>query len=449
MPQTLSETTIEQLAARHKEPAWLTQWRTAAWQRHAQLPWPSPSDEIWRRTDMSVFDPSRPSAIGLEASLTQGVKVSDRQLADLLHPAEGEAFSARLDGTWLAQQLPPGVAILELARAAQERAEVVRAILDADGLTPQEQKLTSLNAAFHHDALLIQIPAGFQHAQPLRLVRLLSVAPQVALFPLTLVVVGEGSRVSLVEEDVGLSLVPLEASPDAAGGGTTEHTINGRIELILEPHATVRYCRIQRWAAGAHEFLLQRATLREGAQLDMVNINIGGRVSKTHVIAQLLGAQAMSRVYGFVFGHDRQHVDFHSLQDHQAPRTMSDLLYKAALTDASRMIYTGLIRIAKTAKQTDAYQANHNLLLSQQAKAETIPMLEILADDVRCKHGATIGPVDEEQLFYLMSRGIPRTLAERILVRGFVEPVIRQVPGEALQQRLLEELEGSLLPTPS
>lgn len=388
---------------------------------------------------MSVFDPSRPSALGPEASLAQGVQVSDRQLTDLLHPAGGEALVARLDGTWLSQQLPPGVAILELARAAQERAEIIRPILEADGLTPEEQKLTSLNAAFHHDALLIQIPAGFQHARPLRLVRLLSVAPQTALFPLTLVVVGEGSRVSLVEEDVGLAA----GSPDVA------HTINGRIELILEPHATVRYCRIQRWAARAHEFLLQRATLREGAQLDMVNINIGGRVSKTHVIAQLLGAQAASRVYGFVFGHDQQHVDFHSLQDHQAPRTMSDLLYKAALTDASRMIYTGLIRIAKAAKQTDAYQANHNLLLSQQAKAETVPMLEILADDVRCKHGATIGPVDEEQLFYLMSRGIPRTLAERILVRGFVEPVIQQVPGEALQQRLLEELEGSLQPTTS
>ncbi len=316
-------------------------------------------------------------------------------------------------------------------------------------MTPQEQKLTSLNAAFHHDALLIQIPAGFQHAQPLRLVRLLSVTPEVALFPLTLVVVGEGSRVSLVEEDVGLTVDSPASGASPEERGNAAHTINGRIELILEPHATVRYCRIQRWAAGAQEFLLQRATLREGAQLDMVNVNIGGRVSKTHVIAQLLGAQAMSRVYGFVFGHGRQHVDFHSLQDHQAPRTMSDLLYKAALTDASRMIYTGLIRIAKAAKQTDAYQANHNLLLSQQAKAETIPMLEILADDVQCKHGATIGPVDEEQLFYLMSRGIPRTLAERILVRGFVEPIIRQVPGEALQQRLLEELEGSLLPTPS
>jgi Fe-S cluster assembly protein SufD len=337
----------------------------------------------------------------------------------------------------VSQDAPPGVVVSDLATAARTHADVVRPLLEADGLTPQEQKFTSLNTAFHHDGVFVRIPSGWTGSEPIRLVRLLSVSPQAALFPLTVIVVGEGSTVSLIHEDVGVGPAAAVDSP---------HTINGRIELVLEPNASVRYCRIQRWDAGAHEFLLQRATLQEGAQLDMVNINIGGRVTKSHVIAKLLGPRAASRVYGFVSGHGRQHVDFHSLQDHQAPRTFSDLLYKAALTDASRMIYTGLIRIAKPAKQTDAYQANHNLLLSQRARAETIPMLEILADDVRCKHGATIGPVDEEQLFYLMTRGIPRALAERVLVMGFVEPIIQQVPGEALQQRLREELEGSLEP---
>jgi len=240
--------------------------------------------------------------------------------------------------------------------------------------------------------------------------------------------------VTLIQEDRSV----------AVGGSDAAHVINGRIELLVEPDAAVRYCRVQRWDPAAHEFALQRATLREGAQLSMVNIHVGGRVSKTHVIAKLLGKGATSRVFGFLFGHGAQHLDYHSLQDHQAPQTMSDLLYKAALKDRSRMIYTGLIRIAKQAKQTDAFQANHNLLLSGESKAETIPMLEILADDVRCKHGATIGPVDEEQLFYLTSRGIPQRLAERLLVMGFVEPVLEQVPCEALRDQLREELEGSL-----
>ncbi len=204
--------------------------------------------------------------------------------------------------------------------------------------------------------------------------------------------------------------------------------------------------RVQRWGAHAREFILQRATVKEGAQLTMVNLTMGAALSKAHVITRLVGPQSTSHVFGFVFGHGQQHVDQHTLQDHQAPHTMSDLLYKAALKDHSRMIYTGLIRIAKQAKQTDAYQANHNLLLSQHARAETIPMLEILADDVRCKHGATIGPIDEEQAFYLMTRGVPLELAERLIAMGFVEPIIQQVPFAPLQERLRQELESGLQP---
>ena len=156
------------------------------------------------------------------------------------------------------------------------------------------------------------------------------------------------------------------------------------------------------------------------------------------------GEGGWANLYGFVFGHDGQHVDQHTLQDHQAPHTTSDLQYRAALQDASRMVYTGLIRIAKSAAQTNAYQANHNLLLSRTARAETIPMLEILADDVQCKHGASIGPIDDEQTFYLTSRGIPRETAQRLLAMGFIEPIIREIPFEPLQERLRAEIEGNL-----
>ncbi|MBI3021538.1 MAG: SufD family Fe-S cluster assembly protein, partial [Candidatus Omnitrophica bacterium] len=139
----------------------------------------------------------------------------------------------------------------------------------------------------------------------------------------------------------------------------------------------------------------------------------------------------------------------HTLQDHQAPHTESDLQFRAALQDESRMVYTGLIRIAKEAQQTHAYQANHNLMLSNSAKAETIPMLEILADDVQCKHGASIGPIDEEQTFYLMSRGVPREIAQRLLVMGFIEPIVQHIPFEPLQEQLRREIEGGLNPVKS
>ena len=176
----------------------------------------------------------------------------------------------------------------------------------------------------------------------------------------------------------------------------------------------------------------------------MVNVNLGAALSKAHVITKLAGEGASTHLYGFVFGHGAQHIDQHTLQDHQAPHTESDLQFKAALQDQSRMIYTGLIRIAKAAKQTNAYQSNHNLLLSRTAKAETIPMLEILADDVQCKHGASIGPIDDEQTFYLKSRGIPHEAAQRLIVMGFIEPIIQQIPFEPLQNQLRQEIEGSL-----
>src|SRR5262249_50021354 len=153
---------------------------------------------------------------------------------------------------------------------------------------------------------------------------------------------------------------------------------------------------------------------------------------------------ASSRLSGFVFGQGDQHVDQHTLQDHRAPHTTSDLTFRAALQDRSRMVYTGLIRIAKAAKQTQAYQSNHNLVLSSGAKAETVRMREILADDVQCKHGASVGPIDDEQAFYLMSRGIARAAAERLIVMGFIEPIIQDVPFAPLQEQLRQELEGSL-----
>ncbi len=430
-----NQQTVEQLSRRLRDPAWLSQLRAAAWTAQESLPWPDASDEIWRRTDRALLDPSQGFSIDGAEELLQSVKVNDEQLRHLTQPLADEHLIVRADGAWVSRQVPPGVTVDDIARSSGPQAAWIRQIIEADGLNPGERKLSNLNTAFHHDAIFLDLPEGFTGQVPIRLIRALSAVPRSAVFPLTVIRVGRGSTVTLIEEDLGLP-----------GGGPAggPHLINGRVELVIEPEATAQYCRIQRWDATAHEFFLQRATLAEAAQLTMVNINLGALVSKTHVIAKLLGRHSTSRVFGFVFGRGQQHIDFHSLQDHQAPQTMSDLLYKAALKDSGRMIYTGLIRIAKSAKQTDAYQANNNLLLSRQAKAETIPMLEILADDVRCKHGATVGPVDEEQLFYLMTRGLPRELAERLLVMGFVEPIIAQVPFEPLQVRLREELEGSL-----
>ncbi len=433
MNGTFSNTTIEQLARQLKEPAWLTELRHRAFARHASLPWPHKSDAIWRRTGVSLVDPSRGFSPG-NPSLLQGISLTESQFASLTKPLGQEQLVVRANGSWLADPHVDGVVIEELSQAGGRTPEPLRHILEADGLSEAEQKLTSLNMAFHHDDVVVRVPANYTGAQPIRLVHLFAAAAQQAIFPMTVITVGAASTVTLIDEYVSI---------DAAASDQA-HLINARIELVLEPGATVHYVRLQRWDMRAREFLLQRATLAQDSTLTMANINLGAALSKAHVITKLAGERASTKLYGFVFGHGRQHIDQHTLQDHQAPRTTSDLQLKAALQDESRMIYTGLIRIAKQAQQTEAFQANHNLMLSTQARAETIPMLEILADDVQCKHGASIGPIDDEQAFYLMSRGVAREQAQRLIVMGFVESIVQQIPFEPLQQRLREEIEGSL-----
>lgn len=433
MNHSFDEATIDQLAKQLKEPTWVTDFRRAALAKHQQLPWPHPSDDVWRRIDASLLDPSQGFSPPVP-SVLQSIPLTDPQTARWLQPLGDEYLAVRANGVWVTEPDIPGVALQEFSQSASSKPEAARRILEADGLTDAEEKFASLNRAFHHDDLWVCVPRDTAVDRPLRLVHLLSVAAKQVAFPLTIVTVGSGSRVTLIDEYIS---VDPTSSPDA-------HLINSRIELLIEPNASVHYVRLQRWAPTAREFLFQRATLASGSTLTMANLYLGASLSKTHIVTTLAGEQASSKLYGFVFGHHRQHVDQHTLQDHQAPHTTSDLEVKAALQDESRMVYTGLIRIAKEAKQTNAYQANHNLMLSPKAQAETIPMLEILADDVQCKHGASIGPVDDEQVFYLMARGIPREAAERLVVMGFVEPIVQQVPFKPLQERLRQEIEGSL-----
>lgn len=445
---TLDSTTIDQLATQSHEPAWLTVLRRQALSTHARLPWPHKSDDIWRRTDVSLLDPMRGFSMAPPAR-HQSMALSESQVDQLIRPLGNEQLFARANGVWLTHESPSGtvspsaeggLVIDELAKMAHTHPEPIRRLLEANGLTDAEQKLSSLNAAFHHDDLYVQVPAHYAGHPPIRVTRLFSSSTKQAIFPMSLITVGAGSEVTIIDEYIST------LGPSAEEGDTTEPSllVNGRIELVLEQGASVRYVRLQRWDARAREFLLQRATLAAGAMLTMVNVNLGAALSKAHVITKLAGEGSSTKLYGFVFGHGTQHIDQHTLQDHQAPHTESDLQFKAALQDQSCMIYTGLIRIAQAAKQTNAYQSNHNLLLSRMAKAETIPMLEILADDVQCKHGVSIGPIDDEQTFYLRSRGIPHEAAQRLIVMGFIEPIIQQVLFEPLQNRLRQEIEGTL-----
>jgi Fe-S cluster assembly protein SufD len=231
------------------------------------------------------------------------------------------------------------------------------------------------------------------------------------------------------------------------GAGGAASLSSEMVEVILRPEALLRYVHLQRWGESVTEVFTQRAVLEQGAQFLDIHVGLGGALTKANIETALQGTGARAELLGIFFGSGKQHLDFHTLQNHQAERTTSDLLYKTALKDQAESIYTGLIRIEKQAQKSDAYQANRNLLLSRGAKADSVPMLEILADDVRCTHGVAVGPVDPDQAFYLMSRGLSPAEAERLIVQGFFEQVLRRIPSPELREQLdaemLRRMEGT------
>src|SRR4030081_1508447 len=219
---------------------------------------------------------------------------------------------------------------------------------------------------------------------------------------------------------------------------------SGSAEIFVGEGAEVGYIAIQKWGRHAWHFSDQRARLEKDSTLRLFNVTLGARFSKTRVEASLVGQGSSAELKGIYFASGEQFFDFHTLQDHQVGNTRSDLLFKGALQDTARTVYAGLIRIEKGAARSDAYQANRNLVLSDHAKATSIPMLEIDNNDVRCTHGATVGPVDPEHMFYLRSRGIPEPTAKRMLIQGFFGAVLERIPFEHARNLVEAELESRI-----
>jgi Fe-S cluster assembly protein SufD len=252
-----------------------------------------------------------------------------------------------------------------------------------------------------------------------------------AVMPHTLIVAGRGSRFNFLDEYV--------AKRDDEDGYRT-----GSAEIFVGEGAQVGYVAVQKWGRNVWHFADQRARLQKDSSLKLFNVTLGGKFSKTRVEASLVGEGSNAELKAIYLASGQQFFDFHTLQDHQVGNTRSDLLFKGALQGVSRTVYAGLIKIEKHAARSDAYQANRNLVLSDKAKATSIPMLEIDNNDVRCTHGATVAPVDPEHMFYLRSRGIPEQTAKRMLIQGFFGDVLDRIPFEHARKLVETELEARI-----
>jgi Fe-S cluster assembly protein SufD len=291
------------------------------------------------------------------------------------------------------------------------------------------EKFAAHNAAVWERGLLVEVPRGVVLDRPLY-VRVVSSGDDNALFYRLLVVAHEGSRCTLIEEYTSA----------ASGPAYT----NAAVELFVEQAAKLEYVSIQNLSRETWHFATHHARVGRDAELDWVAGGFGSKKGKVRIQNDLDGPGATSRVTGAYFADGDQHLDYDTFQEHIAPNTESDFAFKGALREEARAVWRGMIRVEPDAQKTNAYQENRNLLLSEKAHADSIPGLEIMANDVRCTHGATIGRVDKEQLFYLMARGLSRAEAERLIVRGFFQDILDRIDLEPVRDALGAALEARI-----
>jgi Fe-S cluster assembly protein SufD len=379
-------------------------------ERYRALPMPTTTDESWRFTDLRGFDP--------ESFATNGAGVPapspgllDIDVAAVAHVGEGGIEIERA---------PEGVRFEPLDENHPRLGELVGA----------EEKFAAHNAAVWKHGLLVEVPKGVELEQPLY-VRIANSVDDGSLFWRLLVVAGEQSRFTLIEEFAS-------ARPNLNGYS------NAAVELFVEQGAKLEYVSLQNLSRETWHFASHHARVERDAELDWVAGGFGSKKGKVRIQNDLAGPGATSRVTGAYFSDGTQHLDYDTFQEHMAPSTTSDFAFKGALRDESTCVWRGMIRVERDAQKTNAYQENRNLLLSEKAHADAIPGLEILANDVRCTHAATIGQVDREELFYLMSRGLSKAEAERLIVRGFFSEILDRIELEPVREALGAALEARI-----
>ncbi len=415
-----------------QEPDWLVARRTAAYQLFTTLPWPTLRDEEWRRTDIRAlklgsFAPpasTAPTAAALAALATASESLNT------LYGTGVEQVDAVVTRRPDPAKLPAGVVFTDLASAVHSHPELVEKYLLTQAVDPGADVLSALHAAFWTGGVLLYVPKGVTVEIPL--FSLIGLSPEGSTdFSHTLVVLEEGAEATLVQE--------------TAGRGRTGPGLHaGAIELLVGDGARLQFVNIQNWDERTWHFSREQARVGRDASLQWTVGGLGSRLAKVNQDVALAGTGARAQVNGVMFTTGRQHLAYFTRQDHEAGHTHSDLLYKAGLKDQSRIVWKGMIRVEPDAQRTDAYQKNDNLILADTARADSIPGLEIEANDVRCTHGATAGRVDDEMVFYLQARGIRRDEAVRLIVEGFFASVYDRIALEPVRETLRQAVATKL-----
>jgi Fe-S cluster assembly protein SufD len=388
------------------------------------MDWPARNDEEWLRTDIRRFklDHFRPPhdaqpAQALPAGLPAGLLTEGVQLGGQVVSLNSVTQHQQLSEKW-AQR---GVWYSSLDRLSLDQFERLRPYFERRIINPAHDRFAALQGAFWYGGRVLFVPRGVVVDEPLHSLSVLAAGG--TDLGRTLVVLEDGAEATLLVETASQS-----EGADGLHCGATE--------VVVGPGANLRLVNLQDWGQRVWHFAHQKAVVERDASLQWTIAALGSRLSKVNQHVALQGPGSNSQVNGVMFTEGTQHLSYHTLQHHQAPQTHSDFLYKSALQDRSRTVWRGMIKVDPRAQKTDGYQRNDNLLLSANARADSIPGLEIEADDVRCTHGSTTGRVDEELIFYARCRGFTRKEAIRTIVIGFFQQVFDRITIESVRDAL-------------
>lgn len=455
-----SKNAIETLSTIKHEPDWMRARRLEAWHLYEETPMPAPNDELWRRT--SLKDLRLDGVIPFARDASSGALTLPPKFQQIENDASAGGVLVQHNSMNARARLTDdlkkrGVIFCDLDTAAREHPELVKQYFMTQAVTYSENryksdkprttasgrhegggygdtigdlKFAALHGAFFSGGTFLYVPRGVVVDLPLQSLTYFDAA-NLAMFTHTLVVVEEGAAVTLVENY-------------ASHENETQRFSNGAVELILKPGSSLQYFHLQDFARNVWHFSTQTALLENDSALTWLNGTLGSQTTKAFLDCKFLGTGTNANLLGFFFGDGKQHFDQHTFQNHIVGRSASDLLYKGALQDRAYSAFRGLIRVNPDAQRSDAYQANRNILLGGHAHADSIPELEIEANDVRCTHGATVGPIDPEQIFYLMARGIPKIEAEKVIVEGFFDPLMQKIPLESIREELTRAIQTKI-----
>ena len=417
-------------AARETDlPRWFQEQQHSAWAKFESLPFPNRKDQAWRFSNVDALDLS---------PYAKGPILTEEERNEILNLSVGlEEVAGRLifadDQLLRRDPLPEtlrenGVLLMPLERALIEHEDLFRRHFMAQAATLGSEKFAALHEAFVRSGTFVYVPRGVEVELPIEIFHWLH-GENAALFPHTLLIADELSKVTVIEH--------FRSAHRERHGFSC-----GVNDLVAGRGAKINYVCAQGWNEKTLSVQINTTTADRDAAALSLNVHLGGAYSRFESLSRLTGEGARSDLLAISVADGAQEFDARTLQDHLSPHTTSDLLYKNALTDRARNTFGGLIRVEPHAHFTDAYQTVRNLLLSDDAEANSMPGLEILADNVKCSHGATSGQINEEEMFYLLARGIPLPVARQLLVSGFLNEVVDRLPHPAITnfvRNLVEE----------